>query len=148
MEGRDDNARNKPFAEVITVELSELDAAISYARAWNRLDPEDFLTLLTEHSIYESQWVFDKLVGADAIGDYLRGKMRTVRVNSSTDPSVKVRAEIGIARDMGADRSCAYLQQGAHGVVLLFEVENGKIKRYDFCIPQLYRPDHSGVYPI
>lgn len=130
------------------MQVTEKDAAISYARAWNRLDPEHFLSLLTEHTVYESQWVFDKLEGVDAIAKYLRGKMQTVRKNSASDPKVRVRAEIGTTQAGGADRVCTYMQQGENAVVIIFEVNGGKIERYDCCMPQLYRPDRSSVYPI
>ena len=41
--------------------LTEKDAAIAYARAWNRLDPNDFLALLAGDARYASQWVFEEL---------------------------------------------------------------------------------------
>lgn len=130
------------------MQLTEKDAAISYARAWNRLDPEDFLSLLTERTIYESQWIFEQLVGVEAISHYLRGKMRTVQQKSASDPSVKVRADIGTTQAGHSDRVCTYIQQGENAVVIIFEVLDGKIERYDCCMPQLYSPDRSSVFPI
>lgn len=130
------------------MQLTEKGAAISYARAWNRLDPEDFLSLLTERTVYESQWVFDKLVGVDAIAQDFRAKMQTVRKTSVNDSSAKVRAEIGTTQAGGSKRVCTYMQQGSNGVVIIFKVSNGNIERYDCCIPQRCRPDRSSVYPI
>ena len=52
--------------------LTEKDAAIAYARAWNRLDPNDFLALLAGDARYASQWVFEELEGLEAISSYLR----------------------------------------------------------------------------
>ena len=41
--------------------LTELDAATSYASAWNRLDCTQFVELLAPDAHYASQWVFDEL---------------------------------------------------------------------------------------
>ena len=57
-------------------ELTEEKAAYLFARAWNRLNPEDFLALLAPDARYASQWVFEELIGASAIADYLGSKMR------------------------------------------------------------------------
>ena len=55
--------------------LTEVMAATAFARAWNRLDPTEFIKLLDADARYASQWVFEELVGRDAIADYLIGKM-------------------------------------------------------------------------
>ena len=66
------------------MELTEKEAAIAFARAWNRLDATEFLALLAPDAKYASQWVFDELQGKDAIGDYLRAKLKTVKATLST----------------------------------------------------------------
>ncbi len=128
--------------------LTEKDAAIAYARAWNRLDPNDFLALLAGDARYASQWVFEELEGLEAISSYLTQKIRTVKAHAVSNPNSKVRLEIGITKAGDADRPCAYMKQGSNEVVVIFTVKDGKISRYDSCIPQLYRPDKSNVYPI
>ena len=130
------------------MELTEKEAAIAFARAWNRLDATEFLALLAPDAKYASQWVFDELQGKDAIGDYLRAKLKTVKAHAVNNQQSKVRVEIGITRAGDADRPCAYMKQGATAAVVIFTVEDGMISRYDLCIPQLYRPDRSCVYPI
>lgn len=56
-----------PFGQAVKsnenrpMSLSEKDAATAFARAWNRLDPEPFLTLLAPDAHYASQWVFEEL---------------------------------------------------------------------------------------
>lgn len=67
-------------------ELTETEAVLAFAKAWNRLEPEQFLALLAPDACYASQWVFSELVGASAISEYLRGKMRTVRACAEDDP--------------------------------------------------------------
>ncbi|MBS0468320.1 MAG: nuclear transport factor 2 family protein [Proteobacteria bacterium] len=130
------------------MELTEKEAAITFARAWNRLDATEFLALLAPDAKYASQWVFEELQSKEAIVDYLRAKMKTVKVHAANNPQSKVRVEIGITQAGDADRPCAYMKQGANEAVIVFTVNDGMISRYDLCIPQLYRPDRSGVYPI
>lgn len=131
--------------------LTEYDAAFAYAKAWNRLSPDGFLELLAEDARYASQWVFEELVGVTAISDYLRGKMRTVRAHGFNDPNSRVRVEIGRTSQGEGGRPCAYMTQGhAHEVLaaVLFEVREGKISRYDLCMPHLLGAERTGVFPV
>lgn len=132
----------------MSVELTEKEAAIAFARAWNRLDAAEFLSLLAPDAKYASQWVLEELQGKDAIGDYLRTKLKTVNAHAVNNPQSKVRVEIGITQAGDVDRPCAYMKQGVNEAVVIFTINGGKISRYDLCIPQLYRPDRSCVYPI
>ena len=132
--------------EDIPMNLSEKDAAIAYAKAWNRLDCSQFLELLDENAHYASQWVCDELENKAAISDYLTAKMRTIKVTGS-----KVFAELGNTRSSFPGRDCVSMAQGKKEeikAVVLFEVENNKIKRYDLCIPELLNVKRNGVYPI
>ena len=129
----------------------EADAARAVARAWNRLDPTEFLNLLIPEARYASQWVFDELEGKQAIADYLTAKMRTIKNHALHNPSAKVFAELGKTTTGLAGRDCVFMAQGRKEnvtAVVLFEVEGGMIKRYDLCIPELLGVIRSGVYPI
>ena len=130
------------------MELTEKEAAIAFARAWNRLDATEFLDLLAPDAKYASQWAFEELQGKDAIENYLRAKLKTVKAHAVNNPQSKVRVEIGITQAGEADRPCAYMKQGNSEAVVIFTINEGMISRYDLCIPQLYRPDRSCVYPI
>jgi hypothetical protein len=88
--------------------LTEDEAVLAFAAAWNRLDPDSFLTLLSSDARYASQWVLDELIGARAISEYLRGKMATVRA-SGVDPDSRVRVEIGRTTRGVAGRPCALM---------------------------------------
>ncbi len=132
-------------------QLTEAMAATAYARAWNRLDPSEFIELLEPDSRYASQWVFEELVGGDAISDYLIGKMRIVKAHALNDPDTKVLAELGKTTQGFAERDCVLLAQGRKENVtaaVLFQVNGGQIMRYDLCIPELLGVVRSGVYPI
>jgi len=126
--------------------LTEKDAAIAYARAWNRLDCSEFLKLLDKNVHYASQWVFEELESKVAISDYLIGKMETVKNTGS-----KVYAELGNTRSGFAGRDCVFMAQGKKEeiqAVVIFEIANNKITRYDLCIPELLNVERTGVYPI
>lgn len=128
------------------MKITERDAATAYARAWNRLSCDDFLSLLDENAHYASQWVFDELKSRQEISDYLKGKMQTVKGSDA-----KVYAELGVTRSGFAGRHCVLLAQGQKEeikAVVLFEVIEGRIKRYDLCIPDLLDAERTGVYPI
>lgn len=131
--------------------LDELQAATAYARAWNRLDPTEFLALLAPDARYASQWVFEELHGRAAVSEYLAGKMRTVKAFSVGDPSHRVHAELGRTTTNIYGRDCVFLAQGKKDnitAVALFEIKNNLVGRFDLCIPQLLGVVRSGVYPI
>ena len=131
--------------------LTEAIAAKAFARAWNRLDPADFIALLDTDARYASPWVLEELVGRAAIADYLVGKMRNARAYAVNSPEHKVFAELGKTRKNMSGRDCVFMAQGKKETVtavVLFEVGDGHIKRYDLCIPQLLDVARSGIYPI
>jgi hypothetical protein len=133
--------------------LTEEDAVFAYAKAWNRLDPEDFLELLSEDARYTSQWVFEELKGSQAIANYLRDKMRTVRAHGVNTHNMRVRVEIGRTSSGSEGRPCAFMTQGREGegtvqAAVIFSVSGNRITCYDLCIPQLLGAIRTGVYPI
>lgn len=131
--------------------LTEDEAVFAFAKAWNRLEPDSFLVLLAPSARYASQWVFEELVGAPAIADYLRGKMRTVRAHGFNNPNRRVRVEIGRTAHGAGGRPCAFMTQGRANAVqaaVLFEVSEGQVTRYDLCIPQLLGAVRTGVFPV
>ncbi len=132
-------------------DLTEEDVVFAFAKAWNRLEPDGFLALLAPEARYASQWVFEELVGVATISDYLRGKMRTVRAHSVNDPNSRVRVEVGRTACGDDGRPCAFMTQG-HGnevqAAVLFEISDGRVSRYDLCIPQIVGAVRTGVFPV
>ncbi len=131
--------------------LTEVEAATAYARAWNRLDPTEFIELLAPDARYTSMQVLQDLEGQSAISDYLIGKMHTVKTLAVNDPEVKVFAELGKITKGSAGRDCVCMAQGHSDIikgVVLFVVEGGKVKQVDLCIPQFLGVVRSSVYPI
>ena len=128
------------------MKFTEKDAAIAYAKAWNRLDCSEFLQLLADNACYASQMVLEELEDRNAISDYFTKKIEAVRASDAV-----VHAELGITREGYIGRDCVFLSQGQKEeiqAVVIFKVDNGKIKRYDLCIPELLNVERSGVYPI
>lgn len=131
--------------------LTEEKVVFAFAKAWNRLEPDGFLDLLAPDARYTSQWVFEELVGAPAISDYLMGKMRSVRAHGVNDPNSRVRVEIGRTVEGLNGRPCAFMTQGNANEVqaaVIFEVSGDNVSRYDLCIPQLLGAVRTGVYPV
>lgn len=132
-------------------DLTEEDVVFAFAKAWNRLEPDGFLALLAPEARYASQWVFEELVGVATISDYLRGKMRTVRAHSVNDPNSRVRVEVGRTACGEDGRPCAFMTQGRGNEVqaaVLFEISDGRVSRYDLCIPQIVGAVRTGVFPV
>lgn len=132
-------------------ELTEEDAVFAFAKAWNRLEPDGFLALLSPEARHASQWVFEELVGAAAITDYLTGKMRTVRAHGVNDPNSRVCVEVGRTPSGSGGRPCAFMTQGQGNAVqaaVLFEICDGKVSRFDLCIPQILGAVRTGVFPV
>ncbi len=132
-------------------ELTEEDAVFAFAKAWNRLEPDGFVALLAPDARYASQWVFEEIVGADVIQAYLTGKMQTVRAYAVNDPNSRVRVEIGRTAHGDGGRPCAFMTQGQGNAVqaaVVFENCDGKVSRYDLCIPQIVGAVRTGIFPI
>lgn len=132
-------------------DVTEEDVVFAFAKAWNRLEPEGFLALLAPDARYASQWVFEELVGVTAISDFLRGKMRTVRAHGINDPSSRVRVEVGRTAHGDGGRPCAFMTQGQGNEVqaaVIFEVCDGRVSRYDLCIPQILGAVRTGGVPV
>jgi hypothetical protein len=119
--------------------LTEEIAAEAYAKAWNTLDPVVFCNLLAENACYASQWVFEELTDKRSISEYLTGKMQSVKERALHNPSASVQAEVSSATNSFPGRACVVLKQGGSQAkaVVIFEVGDEQIKRFDLCIPEL-----------
>lgn len=131
--------------------FSEKDAAVAYARAWNRLDPAEFIGLLAPDAVYTSMWVLTDLQGKEAVADYLIGKIQAVKAYCAHDPTAKVYAELGRTAGSFSGRHCVILAQGdkdSPDCVAMFRVAGGQVKQVDLCLVEVMGPVRSGVYPV
>jgi len=128
--------------------LTLVDAVELYSQAWNRLDYSILEFHLSADIVYESQHVFSALEGKDAVTDYIRGKMETVRKSGQ-----QVFAEVTvIPYGPGKGDPCVLLSQGSkeNAVVLaLLKLSEGKISRIDICgvAPDPKSAKRTGIYP-
>ncbi|SDU21169.1 hypothetical protein SAMN05216296_2424 [Pseudomonas pohangensis] len=131
-------------------DLSELDAAKAYAKAWNQLDAESLVDLISDEACYASQWVLDELEGKQAVLDHLRRKMRAVAASSITDSGNRPFAELVITQLGEPGRNAVGLTvPGSDQLdcMVLLGVSESKINRIDICMIELYAPKQSGNYP-
>ena len=134
----------------LTPLLTEAMAATAYARACNRFDPSEFIELLAPDCRYASQWVFDELIGKNAIADYLIQKMQMVKAQSMKTQHVPILVELGKTTQGFVNRDCVIRGRDASNnlvAAVLFKVNGGKIIRYDLCLAKPLGIVRSGVYP-
>lgn len=139
--------------------MNEIELVRLYAKSWNNLKFEIIEPFLSEDVVYESQQVFEPLVGKGAVSEYLRGKMATIKKNLLTSD---IYAEIGYCRSQAGQRvqvlsaydgrPCVLMAQGNRNIPLalvLLEVDEGKIKRIDLCteVPHPSSAERTGEYP-
>ena len=125
--------------------LTEYDAAYAFAQAWNKLDPAEFLNILSNDAVYTSQWVLTAQEGKAIISDYLIGKMQAVKESKST-----VVADVGKATQWFPNRDCALLYQGDMSkpdAVVLFDVLGDHVKAVSLCMPDLLNPLPNNLLP-
>ena len=123
----------------------ENHAARAFAVMWNSLDLSVIEPLLASDIRYESQMVFEPLLGRHDVIKHLRGKMRSVQREL---PAGEPFAELGVV----LGRPCVVLAQGTKenriGVVL-FSVKDEKIRGVDICtiFPMATEVPETGIYP-
>jgi len=141
-------------------EIDELELVRLYARCWNNFDVEPIVPYLADDLVYESQLVFNPLVGKTTVVDYLKEKWSTTKASG---PEWRVFAEIGYCGSQygrrvqvysaSPGRPCILATQGQKGVpqlLILLEVKNGIIRRIDLCAvaPHPSSATRTGEYPI
>ena len=139
--------------------MNESELVELYAKTWNTLNPAIIEPYLADDVVYESQLVFDPLIGKKAVFDYLQGKMQTIK---QTRYKSDVYAEIGHCGSQdgnkvqvlsaSAFRPCVLMAQGNPDKIIaliLLETDAGKIKRIDLCTiaPHPSTATRTGEYP-
>ena len=124
---------------------SQKAAAIAYAQIWNSGNYSAFIDLLDANCRYASQWVFQEMSSKEEIESYLTGKVDAVKKNGP-----KVKAELGEIRAPDPDDWCVLMYQGDTDEVtalVTFKTSNGKIARFDMCMPGLFSFKKTGKFP-
>ena len=104
---------------------------------YNKNDFSSLRPYLSENCRYTSQWVFDEMVGGDAICDYLIAKSK--RISETGHFVVAKRVSV---LDPYPGQDAALMFQGNEenpSSIILIEVESTQISQIDICIPQLFK---------
>ena len=115
--------------------LTEYDAAIAYADAWNTLNCTGFCRLLASDAKYASQYTYCDISGRDDIADHICTKFQNYKRDES-----KIQAIVSIATKISPGKSCLLLIDGKDHVVVVFETRANEISRINLCVTEIYSP--------
>jgi hypothetical protein len=130
--------------------LTEYDAAIAYAEAWNTLDCTRFIRLLASDAEYASQYTYSEINGRDDIAKHICEKFKACVRDDS-----RIEAVVSIATKISPGKSCVLLIQEGDNVVVVFETRENEIFRINLCVTEIYGPlplsadepsTHTSVY--
>ena len=138
--------------------MTERELVEKYCEAWNLLDADIIEPFIDEGVRYESQMVFDALLGKDAVLGHIRGKMKTIKKNAPASNAYAELAFVGSQRGMtiqlamAEGRPCALLAQPVRESILalvLLGVSEDKITSIDICaiVPNPKDAIRTGYYP-
>jgi len=115
--------------------ITEYDAAIAYANAWNSLDCTGFIRLLASDAQYSSQYTYSEINGRDEIAEHICEKFKACKKDGS-----RIEAIVSIATKIAPGKSCLLLIQGSDNVVVLFQTRDNEISRINVCVTEIYGP--------
>ncbi len=124
---------------------SAKDALIAYAKMINTLDSTEFELLLEDNFFYESQVVMKPISGKKEFIEYIRPKLRTIKISNAV-----IFAELAELNAYG-QKDCVLIAQNAKDnlVAIVYAKVNGsKITRLDMCrVPDPKSALRTGIYP-
>ena len=125
--------------------LTTEEALRAYAAMMNSLDVTPLERLLADNFHYASQWVFSEITSKSAYLEYIVPKLEAIRRSGGT-----VWAEMAWL-DREIPVPCVVMAQGDKDnliAVVLATVEDGEVKRLDFCgAPSPHSARRTGDYP-
>ena len=125
--------------------ITELDALKAYAEMMNTRDTKGIAPLLSPALRYNSQWVFEEMVGGDRYCEYMQAKFAKMDESGSFPY-----AEIG-ELDEYPFGNCVIMAQGEKDnliATVLVKVEGDRISAIDICaVPDPQRARRTGEYP-
>lgn len=105
------------------------------SQCWNDFDATHLAPYLADDVIYESQWVFQSLIGKSAFMDYFLPKMEVLKETVKTEGN-SISAKVIFLRRISSKPFILLKQilDGETYVVYVFiTTEEDKIKRIDLC---------------
>ena len=126
--------------------LTTNEALIAYAEMINTLNSDNFIKLLADDFVLNSQWVFEDITNKQTYIDYINAKFETVRTTQSVPA-----AELGKI-DAYGHTECVVLAQPTRDdltATVFIDVADGKITQISMCaVPSPYLVERTGIYPI
>jgi len=127
-------------------EMTLYEVAMKYAKAWNTLDPSEFIEVLADDVVYDSQYVLESMHGKETFKQYIQGKMKAVANSNAI-----VKGDVGeTTQSVDKTPSCTLLFQSnttTPDAIILFKITEEKVSKIDLCIPALYAPQALNVFP-
>lgn len=126
-------------------EFTELEALRAYARMMNTLDVCHLEPLLAGDLRYNSQWVFEEIVGKDKYIEYIQSKLKVI-AKSGRRPF----AEIGELDEYPFGNCVIMAQDDRDNLIatVLVGIRDGKISTLDMCaVPSPDLARRTGEYP-
>lgn len=125
--------------------LSNRDALIAYAKMMNNLDSAEFESSLADEFEFESQSVLSPLIGKKEFIEYIRPKLRTIKISNTV-----IFAELAELNAYG-QKDCVLIAQNDKDnlvATVYAKVDCGKIVRLDICtVPDPKSALRTGIYP-
>ena len=119
----------------MTNSITEYDAAIAYANAWNSLDCTGLISLLASDAQYTSQYTYSEINGRDDVAKHICEKFKACEEEDS-----KIEAIVSIATKIAPGKSCVLLIRERDNVVFVFETRENEIFRINLCVTEIYGP--------
>jgi hypothetical protein len=115
--------------------MTETELLNEYCKCWNNLDVKIIEPYLDDEVEYNSQWVFETIIGKETYLNYLTPKFDTLK----STPDLELNAFVGYfpKEYYGIKKPCIVLTQKNSNktikVSILIKVKNGKISSIDMC---------------
>lgn len=126
--------------------LTTKKALIAYAEMMNTLNSDNFIKLLADDFVFNSQWVFEEISNKQDYINYINAKFETIRTTQAIPA-----AELGIVNAYG-HKQCVVIAQPTRDdltATVFIDVADGKIKQLSMClVPSPYSVKRTGIYPI
>ena len=104
--------------------------------AWESLDPEVFMHILSPNFTYGSYWVVNDSLNRDRYQEYIKEKFKTIR-NTNSGPKIKV---VVLYEGLAPEQFCyaLHLQQGNNSTLLTFKFDEYGLSSLYMTDPQIF----------
>lgn len=126
-------------------QVTELTALKAYAQMMNTLETACLAPILADDLLYNSQWVFDEMIGKQECLDYMKGKFETIKSSGS-----RPYAEIGELSEYPFGHCVIMAQDSPDNLIatVLIRIRDELVSHIDMCaVPDPRSAKRTGEYP-